>query len=107
MRVPTVRAADVAADAVILDVREHDEWVAGHVEGSRHIPMNELPARLHEVPNADELVVVCRVGSRSAQVTAYLNASGRRAVNLDGGLLAWRAAARPLATGTGAPATVL
>ena len=105
-QVPTVESADVPADATILDVREDPEWVAGHVEGSTHVPLSEIVQRLQDVPASDPLVVVCRVGSRSAQVTAWLRQQGREAVNLAGGLEAWQAAGRPLVTPDGRPGTI-
>ena len=105
-QVPTVESADVPADATILDVREDPEWAAGHVEGSTHVPLSEIVQRVQDVPASDPLVVVCRVGSRSAQVTAWLRQQGREAVNLAGGLEAWQAAGRPLVTPDGRPGTV-
>src|SRR6185437_6030214 len=94
--VPSVSAADVPADAYLLDVREQEEWLAGHAPDAVHLPLGALPARLAEVPTDREVVVVCRVGSRSALATAFLGARGLRAVNLDGGMWAWAAAGRPM-----------
>jgi rhodanese-related sulfurtransferase len=105
--VPTVSVQDLPADAVLLDVREPDEWAAGHVDGARHIPMNDIPRRTAELDQDSELVVVCKVGGRSAQVTAYLNQQGYRATNLDGGMLAWAAARRPMVSDTSAAPTVI
>lgn len=104
---PTVQAGEVAADAIILDVREADEWAAGHVAGSIHVPLSELPGRAADVPGPGPIVVVCRVGGRSAQVTAWLVSQGRDATNLAGGLFSWEAAGRPLVTDTGAPGRVI
>jgi rhodanese-related sulfurtransferase len=81
---------------VVLDVREDDEWAAGHVEGAVHIPLMELGARYAELPAAEQTLVVCRVGSRSAYAVGFLLQQGIDAVNLDGGLAAWDAAGRPL-----------
>jgi rhodanese-related sulfurtransferase len=93
--VPTVDAAGVADDAYLLDVRESDEWAAGHPPGAHHLPMMEIPARAGEVPTDRDVVVVCRVGGRSAQVVAYLMQRGFENVyNLDGGMYAWEAAGR-------------
>jgi rhodanese-related sulfurtransferase len=86
----------------VLDVREDDEWEAGHVEDSLHIPMLSLDVRRAEV-GSGQLLVVCRWGHRSAQATAYLVEQGFDAVNLEGGLMAWQAAGRPLVTETGRP----
>lgn len=106
-QIPAVDATGVAEDATILDVREDDEWAAGHIAGSTHVPMSELVGRVADVPAADPLVVVCRVGSRSAQVAAWLRAQGRDAHNLTGGLESWTAAGRPLVTPAGTPGTVV
>jgi rhodanese-related sulfurtransferase len=100
-----VSATDVPPDAVLLDVREDDEWAAGHVDGALHIPMGQLPGRFGDVAElADtgpELVVVCRSGSRSARVVAWLAQNGVDAVNLDGGMRAWTSAGRPMVSETG------
>ena len=98
--------AEVTDGATILDVREDDEWVAGHIAGSTHVPMSELVQRVAEVPPVDPLLVVCRVGARSAQVAAWLRGQGRDAYNLTGGLLSWSAAGRPLVTDSGVPGWV-
>lgn len=95
--VPTVAAAGVADDVYLLDVREPDEWAAGHPPGAHHVPMMEIPARADEVPTDRDVVVVCRVGGRSAQVVAYLLQRGFENVyNLDGGMFAWAASGRPV-----------
>jgi rhodanese-related sulfurtransferase len=105
--VPSVGPADVGPDAVVLDVREDDEWAAGHVQGARHIPMGDLPTRFPEVSAlagtapTGEVVVVCRSGARSGRVVAWLNQNGVDAVNLAGGLGAWAHAGRPLVSETG------
>jgi rhodanese-related sulfurtransferase len=104
--VPSVAAADVPADAWLLDVREPYEWAAGHAPGAVHIPMGELVARLDEIPGDQDVVVVCKVGGRSAQVVDYLVQIGRSAVNLDGGMHAWQAAGRPMVSESQTPPTV-
>ena len=104
--VPTVDVSAVPAGAPLLDVREQDEWDAGHVEGALHIPMGQLLSRLDELPD-ERLYVLCRVGGRSAQVVQYLVAQGRDAVNVDGGMYAWEAAGRPMTGSDGATPYVL
>ncbi|MFJ2442156.1 MULTISPECIES: rhodanese-like domain-containing protein [unclassified Streptomyces] len=108
---PSVDAAAVPSDALVLDVREDDEWAAGHVEGALHVPMSDFVARFGEVTEAvsegRKVYVMCRVGGRSAQVTQYLVRQGIDAVNVDGGMLAWDGAGRPMVTGSGTPAFVL
>ena len=71
-----------------------DEWAGGRIAGSVHIPMDQLMQRLDEVD--DRVVCVCAVGARSARVAQFLNAQGRDAVNLDGGLQAWASSGLPL-----------
>ncbi|NUO42854.1 MAG: rhodanese-like domain-containing protein [Streptomyces sp.] len=108
---PSVDVAGVPADALVLDVREADEWAAGHVEGALHVPMSGFVARFGEVTEAvaegRRAYVMCRVGGRSAQVTQYLVQQGIDAVNIDGGMLAWEGAGRPMVTDSGSPAFVL
>jgi rhodanese-related sulfurtransferase len=91
---------------VVLDVREQVEWQHGHLEGSMHVPMSELAERLGEVPTTGQLLVVCKVGGRSARVVQYLVQQGVEAFNLDGGLLEWHAAGRSLVADVGDPMVV-
>ncbi len=108
MMLPSARVTDLADDAYLLDVRESDEWAAGHIDGAAHIPMSVLLPRVDEVPKDRDVVVVCKVGSRSAQVVAYLSQNGWSNVrNLDGGVVEWARNGRPLVTSDGAPGTVL
>jgi rhodanese-related sulfurtransferase len=111
MEIPTAAVAGVPdplpEHLVVLDVREDDEWEAGHIEGSVHIPLMELANRFAEVPTTAQTLVVCRVGSRSAHATAYLVQQGVDAVNLAGGLAAWAEARRPLVSDDGRPPRVL
>lgn len=98
-QIPEVTAAAVDDDAYLLDVRDLDEWTAGHASGAHHVPMMEIPDRLAEVPRDRDVVVVCRVGGRSAQVVAFLRAQGFDQVkNLEGGMFAWHAAGRAMVT---------
>jgi rhodanese-related sulfurtransferase len=106
-QVPTVPAVEVPADAVVLDVREDDEWIAGHIDGATHIRMADVPARLDELPEADPLYVTCRSGGRSARVAAWLNQNGFDAVNVGGGMGEWDAAGRPMVSETGRPPYVV
>lgn len=82
--------------AILLDVREDDEWHAGHAPDAVHIPMGDIPSRAGEVDNQSEVYVVCKAGGRSARVVEYLNRVGYDAINIDGGMLAWQAAGRPI-----------
>jgi rhodanese-related sulfurtransferase len=100
--VPAVGTDEVPAEAYLLDVREGEEWAAGHAPDAHHVPMMEIPARLDEIPVDQDVVVVCRVGARSAQVVTYLRSLGRdNARNLDGGMMAWARAGRPMVSEDG------
>ena len=90
----------------VLDVREDVEWRLGHIEGATHIPLMELPQRLPDVPPG-QVLVVCRVGGRSAQAVGYLARQGLEVVNLDGGMLDWAEAGRPMVSETDAPPRVV
>lgn len=108
--VPDCSVADVPEDAMLLDVRENDEWAAGHAPAAVHVPIGQVVARLDEIATAlpDRPVrVVCRSGGRSAQVAAYLRQAGWDAVNVDGGMRAWAAAGRPMVTDTNTAPRVL
>ena len=101
-------AADVDSGAYLLDVREPDEWEAGHAPGAHHMPMMEVPARMAEVPTDADVVVVCRSGGRSGQATSYLMGNGWDNVrNLDGGMQSWAASGREVISENGQPARVL
>jgi rhodanese-related sulfurtransferase len=101
-----ISVQDLPADAVLLDVREPDEWAAGHAEGATHVPLGEVPERLDELPDADPLYVVCRSGNRSGRAVAWLARQGIESVNVAGGMRAWAAAGRPMVSDSGEP-TVL
>jgi rhodanese-related sulfurtransferase len=96
--VPTITPAQVdvlpGPEWMLLDVRTDAEWAAGRIEGSVHIPLDQLVSRLDEV--SGKVVCICAVGGRSAQAAAYLNSTGREALNLEGGIQAWVAASRPV-----------
>lgn len=100
---PEVVVTEVPADAVLLDVREDDEWAAGHAAGATHVPLPQLAERLAEVPEGDPVYVVCRSGGRSAKATEFLNANGWDAVNVAGGMSQWAAAGKPIESASGTP----
>ncbi len=91
---------------VLLDVREDDEWQRGHVAGAQHIPMGDVPARMAEIDPDAELFVVCHAGGRSLRVANYLARNGYAPTNVDGGMLAWVGAGRPVVTDDGSPGSV-
>ena len=96
--VPEITVSDLKAKldrgdpVTIVDVREPYEWGISNLEeyGALLIPMRELPDRLDELDPADEIVIQCRSGNRSAHATQYLRSRGYPNVsNLQGGILAW------------------
>lgn len=83
--------------AFALDVRESDEFAAGHVAGARLIPLGQLLEQLAALPRDRTVVVVCRSGRRSGEAVRLMQQAGfERAVNLAGGMLAWRRAGLPV-----------
>jgi rhodanese-related sulfurtransferase len=95
--VKTAAALRESADVVILDVREQDEWDAGHIPGALFIPMGQVPDRLSEIPQDKTVIVQCRSGNRSNQVTTFLEEQGFTNVhNMLGGINAWQGAGLPV-----------
>lgn len=94
--IPEVSVDQVPTDGVLLDVRESDEWAAGHAPGAVHVPMTQLAERLDDVPDGSPVYVICRSGGRSARVTAYLTQQGWDAVNVAGGMGRWARSGRPM-----------
>ncbi len=101
LEVDVKTAAEYRAEgAFILDVREVDEWNAGHIPGATLIPLADLPARLSEVPKDQDVVVVCRSGNRSARGRDILLRAGyERVTSMGGGMNAWAAAGYDVITG--------
>lgn len=95
-------ARNVPENAWLLDVREDDEWAAGHAPGARHIPLGDLGARAGEVPQDELIYVICRSGHRSGRAAQALAGAGWRAVNVAGGMQDWAAAGRPMVSDSGA-----
>ena len=105
--VPTTTVDDLQPDAVMVDVRESDEWAAGHAPNAIHIPLGELPARLGELPDTDDTIaIVCRSGGRSGRAVQWLAQQGFDVANVEGGMRAWEIAGKPLRGDHGAPRIV-
>ena len=83
---------------LVLDVRESEEYAAGHVPGAQLLPLSMLPVRLHELPRDRAVYVVCQAGGRSAQAAQLLTAAGVDARSVAGGTAAWTKAGRPVDT---------
>lgn len=102
------QAHDLAeAGALLLDVREPEEWRTGHAPHARHIPLRRLTEELDHTPQDRRIVVVCRSGSRSRTATRLLIANDRDAVNLSGGMRAWQIAGLPVVDSANRAATII
>ncbi|MGU3469537.1 rhodanese-like domain-containing protein [Paenibacillus sp. D51F] len=73
----------------LFDVREDDEWEAGHIPQARHVALSRLPDSLGELDGEGPLLLICRSGGRSSRACEYLQALGYDVVNVQGGMLAW------------------
>ncbi|MBN2047032.1 MAG: rhodanese-like domain-containing protein [Anaerolineaceae bacterium] len=101
---PEVSVDEAAAlreeGSFILDVREPDEWTAGHIEGATLIPLGQLQNRTDEVPMDQQIVVYCRSGNRSQVGRDILLEAGFTSVtSMAGGFNDWSAAGYPFVTG--------
>jgi rhodanese-related sulfurtransferase len=95
------------ADVQIVDVREQPEWDAGRIEGSTHLPLNQLmTGGMEELDPNRPVVAVCRTGNRSEVASLMLKARGFEAYNMEGGVEAWEAAGFSLTTPEGTPGRV-
>ncbi len=84
---------------LLVDVREPDEYVAGHVPGAVLIPMSQLANRMGEIDKTSPVFVICASGNRSSAMTDLLRAAGFDAVSVAGGTGAWARSGRPLEGG--------
>jgi rhodanese-related sulfurtransferase len=84
------------AGALLVDVRELDEWRLGHAPGARHLPLGRLASELDALPTDRELLFVCRSGNRSGTATALASRAGRSVSNVSGGMIAWTRAGLPV-----------
>lgn len=96
-----VPAAQVPPDARLVDVREPEEWAAGHAPSAAHIPLGELGARYREIPQDGPVYLICRSGHRSNQAAHALCGAGWDALNVSDGMHGWAAAGRPMTNDSG------
>ena len=97
----------VTAGALLLDVREDDEWAAGHAPAAVHLPMGEVADRMGELATDRTIVCMCRVGGRSGSVALHLAGSGYDVRNIAGGMQAWAALGLPVVDASGAAGRVI
>ncbi|MGY5765591.1 rhodanese-like domain-containing protein [Brachybacterium sp. DNPG3] len=107
MNFESIAPTELPEGAQLIDVREQDEWDAGHAASARHVPASTLMEHLDELPEDGELYIVCRSGGRSAQVSQWLNANGYEAINVVGGMDLWFESGLPIVSDGDAEAYVL
>ncbi len=88
-----------AAGATVIDVRNPDEYEAGHVPGATLIPLPEIPDRVGEIPLGEPVYLICAVGGRSMRAAEFLAAQGADVTNIAGGTKGWIAAGLPTTAG--------
>ena len=99
--------ADGAAAVVLLDVRNANEWAAGHAPSAQWVPLGELESVRFTLPMNRRIVCVCKSGVRSQRAAAELQNMGFDAVNLTGGMKAWQAKGLPVVRDDGSPGDVI
>jgi rhodanese-related sulfurtransferase len=93
----------LSAGALLIDVREDDEWDAGHAAAARHIALSSVPDVVGDLARDRVIICVCRSGARSARAGQFLMEQGFEVVNLEGGMTAWHAAGEEMVSEEGEP----
>lgn len=88
-----------AGGATVIDVREPDEYVEGHVPGAPLIPLGTVADRISEFPAEGEVLIICKLGGRSRKAAEHLRSQGIDAINIAGGTMAWIEAGNRVVTG--------
>jgi rhodanese-related sulfurtransferase len=98
IELPPARVAELveAGEAELIDVREPDEWEAGHLPGARRVSLTNLPAEAESIDRGRPVIFGCRSGNRSRMAAEAFRQSGYQAYNMAGGLLAWADEGFPL-----------
>mgnify|MGYP001015743249 CR=1 FL=1 len=97
LRAAVYLAARPGVSLQVVDVRGQDEWNGGHLQEARLVPLDQLPARQHELDPGLPVITVCRSGRRSLEAASYLREQGfTHARSLAGGMIAWSAANQPV-----------
>lgn len=91
--------AALAEGARVVDVRETDEYEAGHVAGAVHVALSTVPEHVAAFTGPGTTYVICRSGGRSMRACEYLAGEGVEAVNVAGGTMEWVAGGRPVVLG--------
>lgn len=86
---PQEARAALRGRTVLIDVREPNEWRAGHIAGAIHIPLGKLETSIKRIPANNEVLVICQSGMRSRRAVSVLRAAGVEAKDVKGGMNAW------------------
>lgn len=98
----TIQTIDVAGlaeqlpDALLIDVREPDEYAEGRVPGAKLVPLATVPQHIGELPTDQPVYFICKMGGRSQRAAEFAAQQGVRAVNVEGGTTAWIQAGKPV-----------
>ncbi len=109
-KVPEVNAVDAEsgqAGHILLDVRNADEWDAGHAPNAQWVPLRQLEGVRFQLPMNRRIVCVCRSGARSARAAETLISWGFEAANMVGGMQAWAKEGFPVVRDDGSPGAVI
>jgi rhodanese-related sulfurtransferase len=83
--------------ALLIDVRDREEWQTGHAPGAHHVPLVELPPHLERIPPDREVLFICQSGMRSARAVSQARSRGlQHSANVRGGMAAWEKAGLPV-----------
>lgn len=104
---PSEAFALLESGAQLLDVRERDEWMAGHAPEAVHVPLGELATAVDVVDRERTVVVICRSGRRSDVAASALRHAGFDACNLAGGMQAWQQSGGAVQNSVGLPGSVI
>ena len=89
----------LATGAVLVDVREDDEYADGHIAGALHVTLSTVPDRVSEIPTSGPVYVICAIGGRSARAAEFLRGQGIDAINVAGGTNGWVDSGRAVVLG--------
>lgn len=110
-KVPTVEASEVedlvSNGHILIDVREEDEWEAGHHREATHISMSTIEENLSKFTKGNDYIIVCRSGARSSRVSKYLLSKDFNVSNLDGGMKALFNVSNNIINSKGSPGQII
>ena len=110
-KVPTVEASEVedlvSNGHILIDVREEDEWEAGHHREATHISMSTIEENLSKFTKGNDYIIVCRSGARSSRVSNYLLSNDFKVSNLDGGMKALFNVSNNIINSKGSPGQII